>query len=213
MMKPLYRTRRLAVLNLAERGLPRLQESSYRSSSNGRSRRTRVGERRRYKGAWQGKAREGSAKKAEGCRRGWKGTQGARYLTSPFLCPQPPSLAFDPLFFLFQGERRRLSVLLSADRPLVFLIADPLVILSCLHPLALFGPRFFLSVLLRARSCFPRLLSAKIVTVLLSSGQQQFAIRASLRSFDTFPSSAISFFLLARHARCLSRSVFFSLSL
>lgn len=211
MMKLLYRTRRLAVLNLAERGL-----LGCRSRPIGVVVTEGVVEQEWARGGGtrvRGKAREGSAKKAEGCRRGWKGTQGARYLTSPFLCPQPPSLAFDPLFFLFQGERRRLSVLLSADRPLVFLIADPLVILSCLHPLALFGPRFFLSVFLRARSCFPRLLSAKIVTVLLSSGQQQFAIRASLRSFDTFPSSAISFFLLARHARCLSRSVFFSLSL
>lgn len=72
MMKPLYRTRRLAVLNLAERGLLGCRSRPIGVVvTEGRSRRTRVGERRRYKGARQGKGRVG-----EESRRVSKGVEG-----------------------------------------------------------------------------------------------------------------------------------------
>jgi len=51
----------------------------------------------RVRGEVEQAAKLGTRRKAEGCRREWKGAQGVRYLTSPFLCPWP-SLASDSLF-------------------------------------------------------------------------------------------------------------------
>lgn len=206
MMKPLYRTRRLAVLNLAERGL-----LGCRSRPIGVVVTEGVVEQEWARGGTRarGRAREGTAKKAEGCRRGWKGTQGARYLTSPFLCPQPPSLVFDSLFFLFQGERRRPSVLLFTDRPLAFLVADLLVILSCLPPLALFGPRY---------SFCPSSCSLVLSSLAIRENRYCFIIPGIVAICDPsfaqilryIPFFFYPFLLLARHALCLSIRPFLS---
>jgi len=75
MMKLLYRTCRLAVLNLAERGL-----LGCSSRPIGVVVTEGVVEQEWARGGWEAWQREGTAKKAEECRRGWKGTQGARYL-------------------------------------------------------------------------------------------------------------------------------------
>jgi len=85
MMKLLYRTRRLAVLNLAERGLLGCKSRSIEVVvTEGVVEQEWARGGTRVRGTLQGKGRRRKPKGVEGSGRG---RQGARYLTSPFLCP------------------------------------------------------------------------------------------------------------------------------
>jgi hypothetical protein len=176
------------VLNLVERGL--LDRRSYPirvvTERVVQQERVRDADARVRGEAEQSAVKLGTRRKAEGCRREWKGAQGVRYLTSPFLCPWP-SLASDSLFFLFQGERRHLSVLFFAM--LVFLIhtrtcmihirahtymytySESFLVPSSVRAFSLASLFLLLFLYYSSRITFPSLApSAKIVTVLLSPG-------------------------------------------
>lgn len=121
------------MLNLAERGLLDRRSRPIRVVAAG------VVEQERTRGDARGEVRQsevkqGTTRKAKGCRREWKGAQGVRLPDKSF----PLSLALSRIwfsFFSFQGERRHLSILLFCM--LVALVPSSLP--ACAPPLLLFS--------------------------------------------------------------------------